>query len=237
MDRLHPDNSSAFSVMPFSNPSFMPPTKQPFKCNYCGDTSATIEEIRTHHAFLHSHLSESFINLRDEALASLHKSSSGSQNITPEASSPHLPASFQNSQLPDTISRLSLLSNVKTPFIKNKARKSFPIKFLQKRQIATKSTAGRLQLVHRDDLKRLSTESAAERDTKTCETGLLICNNESSTDNKDDDDNIEANPLDLNEIYADFNLLGNSRTRLTVTQYSALVNIKPQVVVKKFHSL
>lgn len=231
MDRLHPDNNTAFSVMPFSNPSFMPPTKQPFKCNYCGDTSATIEEIRTHHAFLHSHLTESFINLRDEALASLHKSSSGAQNITLQEFSPHLSASPQTSQLPDTIFHSSLLTNVKGPFIKNSARKSFPIKFSHKRQIATKSTAGRLQLIRRDELKRSSTENAV--DTSTCGSRPLISSNEFSIDNEQN----EAEPLNLNQIYADFNLLGNSRTRLTVTQYSALVNIKPLVVVKKIYPL
>nr|XP_045625021.1 uncharacterized protein LOC123774609 isoform X2 [Procambarus clarkii] len=70
--RHHPEAEEfTFSKLTLGSP-VRPPIKQPFKCNYCGDVGETIQEMHTHHAFLHSHLECSITNLLDEALSSVH---------------------------------------------------------------------------------------------------------------------------------------------------------------------
>lgn len=138
--RRHPEASEfTFTKLTFDSPMRFP-IKQPYKCNYCGDVGETLQEMQTHHAFLHSHLEISVKNLRDEALSSVHTPSTSScseevpvvGNVSfPVATSSTLPTlspSYSKKPVSDSVPRL-----------KNTARKSFPVSV--RRTVAMKSTA------------------------------------------------------------------------------------------------
>lgn len=194
-----------------------PPVKQPFKCNYCGDVGETLEEMHTHHAFLHSHLECNITNLMDEALSSLHSpSTSHSVEDTKISSSVVRPVSSKSgpaltttiseeckqtaNTVEDSKSTNESLSGVPAfSQCKNTARKSFPI--LTKRAVAMKSTS-KLQVVEDfDDLEEFSAYQ------------------------------ITQPPLELENVFAFVNLGAGVPMRLTVQQLGRLVNLNPEVIV------
>lgn len=194
-----------------------PPVKQPFKCNYCGDVGETLEEMRTHHAFLHSHLECNITNLMDEALSSLHSPSTshsvedtkqsssivrhvGSKS-SPSVSTAASEVSKQTSDLEDLKSANESPSAVLAPQCKNTARKSFPS--LTKRSVAVKSTSKAQVVEECDDNEEFSSYHMTQP------------------------------PLELENVYSFVNLGAGVPMRLTVQQLGqlGLVNLKPQVVV------
>lgn len=194
-----------------------PPVKQPFKCNYCGDVGETLEEMHTHHAFLHSHLECNITNLMDEALSSLHSpSTSHSVGETKISSSVAIPVNNKNSpSVPTGVSEVCKQSeNVPEETLsgdapastvpsvsqcKNTARKSVPT--LVKRAVAMKSTSKPQLVAECDDNEEFSVYQ------------------------------ITQPPLELENVYAFVNLGAGVPMRLTVQQLGRLVNLKPQVVV------
>lgn len=214
--RHHPDTDDfTFSKLTLGSP-MRPPVKQPFKCNYCGDVGETLEEMHTHHAFLHSHLECSITNLMDEALSSLHSpSTSHSIEDSKISSSVVRPVSSKNSLTASTVisevsnqagnttedSKFTSEAPSAIPVVsqcKNTARKSFPT--LMKRAVAMKSTS-KPQMVEYDDTDEFSVY------------------------------HISQPPLELENVYAFVNLGAGVPMRLTVQQLGRLVNLKPQVVV------
>lgn len=215
--RHHPDsNDFNFSKLTLGSP-MRPPVKQPFKCNYCGDVGETLEEMHTHHAFLHSHLECSITNLMDEALSSLHSpSTSHSAGETKISSSVAIPVNNTDSpsvptvvneacKQSDNVAEETLSGAASTSAVhsvslcKNTARKSVPT--LTKRAVAVKSTSRPQQVAECDDDEEFSVYQVTQP------------------------------PLELENVYAFVNLGAGVPMRLTVQQLGRLVNLKPQVVV------
>lgn len=215
--RHHPGTDDfTFSKLTLGSP-MRPPVKQPFKCNYCGDVGETLEEMHTHHAFLHSHLECSITNLMDEALSSLHSPSTShsvedskisSSIVRPMGSKSSLTVSTAISEVSkepeNTVedSKSAIESPSAVPLVsqcKNTARKSFPT--LMKRAVAMKSTSKPQVVEECDDTEEFS----AYHNTQP--------------------------PLELENVYAFVNLGAGVPMRLTVQQLGRLVDLKPQVVV------
>ncbi|XP_050714348.1 uncharacterized protein LOC126997343 isoform X4 [Eriocheir sinensis] len=215
--RHHPGTDDfTFSKLTLGSP-MRPPVKQPFKCNYCGDVGETLEEMHTHHAFLHSHLECSITNLMDEALSSLHSPSTShsvedskisSSIVRPMGSKSSLTVSTAISEVSkepeNTVedSKSAIESPSAVPLVsqcKNTARKSFPT--LMKRAVAMKSTSKPQVVEECDDTEEFSAY------------------------------HITQPPLELENVYAFVNLGAGVPMRLTVQQLGRLVDLKPQVVV------
>lgn len=193
-----------------------PPVKQPFKCNYCSDVGETLEEMHTHHAFLHSHLECSITNLMDEALSSLHSPSTshsvedskisssvvrsiGSKSsLTVSTAVSDVSKEYENTE--DSKLAIEVPSPVSVVLqCKNTARKSFPT--LMKRAVAMKSTSKPQMVEECDDAEEFSAYHTTQP------------------------------PLELENVYAYVNLGAGVPMRLTVQQLGRLVDLKPQVVV------
>lgn len=227
MERMHPGNLNAFTRMQ-SESNLLLTTKQPIKCNYCGDTAASIDEIESHHNFLHSHLPVSYTNLRDEALLSIHKSSA---NNPPTKETVAFSSSVSSLPRPTSIKEEPPV--IRNPFSKNTARKSFPRSLPQRRQIATKSTSGRLQLVRLKQVKEMFEAEKSEDHSEAVPNTTEPADSSRTTSSPSPDTEPEDDsPLNLDEIYASVNLLGSTPMRLSVTQLSALVNLKPKIALK-----
>lgn len=195
-----------------------PPIKQPFKCNYCGDVGETLQEMHTHHAFLHSHLDHSITNLMDEALSSLHSpSASHSVVVVQEATKTvtTLPASTTtdnaNNQTALTPSHTTeepiplppSLPTTAVSKVKNTARKSFS---------RTKN------------MDVISVSTAKEKTSNTHQEGEL--NNDLNTPKA-----TQSTTPQGDNIYAFINVDGNIPVRLTVQQMSELFDLKPQLSI------
>lgn len=215
--RHHPDSDEfTFSKLTLGSP-MRPPVKQPYKCNYCGDVGETLEEMHTHHAFLHSHLECNITNLMDEALSSLHSpSTSHSVAETKISSSVALPVSNKNSpSVPSGVSEVSKQTEIvpeemlpreipvndgpSVSVCKNTARKSMPT--FAKRAVAMKSTSKPQMVAEIDENAELSAYQVTQH------------------------------PLELENVYAFVNLGTDVPMRLTVHQLGKLINLEPQVVV------
>ncbi|XP_069943249.1 uncharacterized protein [Cherax quadricarinatus] len=211
--RRHHPNSEEFTFTKLALGSPMrPPIKQPFKCNYCGDVGETIQEMHTHHAFLHSHLECSITNLMDEALSSVHSpsTSQSSGEIKPPvfvpvptpAISKSSPAQSGELSIPKTSVGIPVVPEIRH---KNTARKSVPSSV--KRTVAVKST------------------------TKLQPTAANICDQSFSFYR------VPQPPLQLENIYAFVNLGAGVPMRLTVQQLGRLFSLFPQVMLSKVESI
>lgn len=193
-----------------------PPIKQPFKCNYCGDVGETLQEMHTHHAFLHSHLDHSITNLMDEALSSLHSPSASHSVVvvqeatkavtTTPASTTTDNANNQTTHTPThtTEEPISLPPPLPTTGVsrrKNTARKSFS---------RTKNTDA------------ISVSTAKENTSKTHQE-----DNELNTPKATQ----STTTPQVDNIYAFINLDGNIPRRLTVHEMSELFDLKPQLSI------
>ncbi|XP_042204515.1 uncharacterized protein LOC121854154 isoform X2 [Homarus americanus] len=223
--RHHPEaDEFTFSKLTLGSP-MRPPMKHPFKCNYCGDVGETVQEMQTHHAFLHSHLECSITNLMDEALSSVHSPSTSHSSGEPKPpvfapmpavckSSPAQSGELSNPQIP------TAAPIVPMPKHKNTARKSIPT--LVKHAVAKMST------------------SKLQRSVVTNISGGGDDNN----DDNDSDDNepfssycVPQPPLELENIYAFVNLGAGVPMRLTVQQLRRLIKLSPQVTVTNIKSV
>lgn len=219
--RHHPEaNEFTFSKLTLGSPA-RPPIKQPFKCNYCGDVGETIQEMHTHHAFLHSHLECSITNLMDEALSSVHSPSTSHSSgetknaafvTAPAACKSNVPAACKSNPPPSgELSNQKVTAGVPVvpvPRLKNTARKSIsaPIK----RSVAVKSTS--------------KPQPTAE--------SIASDNDESFSFYR-----VPQPPLQLENVYAFVNLGAGVPMRLTVQQLGRLFNLWPQVTVTNAKSV
>ena len=187
-----------------------PPVKQPFKCNYCGDVGETLDEMNTHHAFLHSHLECNITNLMDEALSSLHSPSTshsvGETRISSSVSnknSPNIPTELSECKQSESVAEETLSVPISVvPSVsqcKNTARKSMPT--LVKRAVAMKSTSKPQIVAECYDNEEFSVYQITQA------------------------------PIEVDNVYAFVNLGAGVPMRLTVQQLGRLVNLKPQVLV------
>ncbi|CAL4122877.1 unnamed protein product, partial [Meganyctiphanes norvegica] len=143
--------SSPLTPVPGSIKSPATAFNPPFMCRYCSDYGETLQEMLTHHTFMHSHLEPRIINTSDESLV---PSSFTKYNMSPQvhdteailSGAAALPsplttasASRRLSTEQDNTSLSSVSKLQPIGKIKNTARKSFPVP--EKRSVAMKSTS------------------------------------------------------------------------------------------------
>ncbi|ROT74195.1 RE1-silencing transcription factor [Penaeus vannamei] len=203
--RHHPEaDEFTFSKLTLGSP-VRPPMKQPFKCNYCGDVGETLQEMRTHHAFLHSHLDCSITNLMDEALSSVHSPTpSHSSNEVKNPPLVPLPviSKCSSPQVADISSPAADIKSPVIPEMKNTARKS--ITTLKKRHVAMKSTS--------KSQPRASTSSCSDEDGQSWY-------------------GVPQPSIQMENLYAFVNLGAGVPMRLTVQRLGKLLDLQPKVMV------
>ncbi|XP_042867253.1 uncharacterized protein LOC122250022 isoform X3 [Penaeus japonicus] len=203
--RHHPEaDEFTFSKLTLGSP-VRPPMKQPFKCNYCGDVGETLQEMHTHHAFLHSHLECSITNLMDEALSSVHSPTpSHSSNEVKNPPLVPLPviSKCSSPQVADVSSPAAEIKSLVVPQMKNTARKSMTS--MRKRHVAMKSTS----------------KSQPRATTSSC-----------SDDEGQSWYGVPQPSIQMENLYAFVNLGAGVPMRLTVQRLGKLLDLQPKVVI------
>lgn len=200
--RQHPEaNEFTFSKLTLGS-QMRPPIKHPYKCNYCGDVGETLQEMNTHHAFLHSHLECSITNLMDEALSSVHSSSTTHSSGELKSSQSAIAVSTANKCSPAHNSEPDNSKSSEPKCVlekKNTARKSMPLPL--KRTVAMKSTARQ-------------------------HIGKPVCVAEDGTYSFY---KAPQSPIHNDNIYAFLSLGAGVPVRLTMQQLERLFDLRPQV--------